>query len=109
MAWFRPQSLLDKSYEIGILLKGIDGVAELIGGLLLWLVSPSSIDNFARWLTQHELDHDPHDFVANHILQYGHHLAQGHNLFAILFLLTHGLVKVVLVVCLLLNKRWAYP
>ena len=30
-------------------------------------------------------------------------------LFGAMYLLTHGLVKVVLVVALLLNKLWAYP
>ena len=30
-------------------------------------------------------------------------------LFGAVYLLTHGLVKVVLVVALLLNKLWAYP
>ena len=30
-------------------------------------------------------------------------------MFASLYLLSHGLVKVVLVICLWLNKLWAYP
>jgi len=109
MEWFRPRTLLDKTYEIGIILKGIDGVAELIGGLFLWLVSPTAINGLTRFLTQNELAENPHNFFATHILHYGTELAKGHNTFAIAFLLTHGLVKVVLVTCLLMNKLWAYP
>ncbi|HSX07615.1 MAG TPA: DUF2127 domain-containing protein [Candidatus Saccharimonadales bacterium] len=109
MAWFRPQTLLDKTYEIGIIIKGIDGVAELIGGILLLAVPPSAINDLIEWLAQSEFGHEPHSFVTTHILQYGHHLAEGHNAFAVAFLLTHGLVKVVLVACLLRNKLWAYP
>jgi len=55
-----------------------------------------------------ELQEDPHDFFAMHVLHYGQQLAGGHNTFAILFLLTHGLVKIVLVVALLRNLSWSY-
>jgi len=109
MDWFRPQTLLDKTYEVGIIIKGIDGTLELLGGILVLTLSPGAITGITRLLTQHEIQEDPHDFIATHILKFGHHLAHGPNYFAAAFLLTHGLVKVVLVTCLLLNKLWAYP
>jgi len=109
MPWFKPKNLLDKSYEIGIIIKGIDGTLELIGGILVLALSPHAINGITRFLTESALQENPHNLIATHIVKAGHHLAAGHNLFAAAFLLTHGLVKVVLVVCLLLNKRWAYP
>ncbi len=109
MSWFRPKTLLDKTYEIGILIKGIDGVLELLGGILLAAVPPHAFGSLAQRLTHDELSSNPHDFWATHVLHYGQHLASGHSWFAILFLLTHGLVKVVLVAALLRNKLWAYP
>lgn len=109
MDWFRPTTLLDKTYEIGIIIKGIDGILELIGGILVLTLSPGAINGITHFLTEHELQQDPHDFIANHILGLSHHLVQGPNYFAAAFLLTHGAVKVFLVTCLLLNKIWAYP
>lgn len=109
MTWFHPKSLLDKTYEIGILIKGIDGLSEFVAGMLLWLVPPHAVIRLTTWLTHDELQQDPHDFFATHILHYGQHLATGHNTFAILFLLTHGLIKIVLVVALLRNLKWSYP
>jgi len=109
MPLFRPQTLLDKAYELGSIIKGIDGVLELIGGLLVLTISPHTINGITQFLTQDALQENPHNFIATHIAKAGHHLAAGHNLFAAAFLLTHGLVKVVLVACLLLNKLWAYP
>jgi len=109
MPLFRPQTLLDKTYEIGIIIKGIDGVIELIGGILVLVLSPGTILNISQFFTQDALQKNPHNFLANHIDKAGHHLASGQTTFAALFLLTHGLVKVVLVTCLLLNKLWAYP
>lgn len=109
MERFRPQGLLDRAYEIGIVIKGIDGVLELMGGIAVLVITPGTVNWITRLLTQRELREDPHDFIATHILRLGHHLAYGHNYFAAAFLLTHGAVKVFLVVCLLLNKLWAYP
>jgi uncharacterized membrane protein len=35
MPWFRLRDLLDQTFEVGIILKGLDGVLEALGGLLL--------------------------------------------------------------------------
>ena len=109
MPLFHPKTLLDKTYEIGIIIKGIDGILELAGGILVLTLSPGMITGITRFLTENALQTDPRNFIATHIAHFGHHLAAGHNIFAAAFLLTHGLVKVVLVTCLLLNKLWAYP
>lgn len=109
MKLFKPTTLLDKFYEAGIIIKGIDGSLELIGGLLVLLVPRNVIEHLTNVLTHNELANDPHDFLANHIAHAGHQLATGSHWFAAAFLLTHGLVKVGLVVALLLQKLWAYP
>lgn len=106
---FKPTDLLDKFYELGILIKGFDGLVELIGGVLLLTLSSGTILHITDSLTRSELGENPHDFLALHAQHIGQQLAQGHNGFAALFLLTHGAVKVGLVICLLLNKLWAYP
>lgn len=108
MAWYHPKSWLDRIYEVGLYIKGFDGTLELIGGILL-MAPPSVITGAARFLTQHEISQDPHDFIATHILAFGESLAHEQHLFASLFLLTHGAVKVALVVALLKQKLWAYP
>ena len=107
--WFHPRTLLDKTYEIGILFKGFDGTLEIIGGVLLWVISSDTINGWTRALTEDTLAHNPHDFVATHILRYGHQLANGQKGLAVLFLLSHGIVKVAMVIALLRQKRWAYP
>lgn len=109
MAWFHPKTLLDKTYEIGIIIKGVDGTLELVSGILILTLSSDTILRITHFLTQNELHQDPNNFIATHIVKLGDHLANGQNIFAALFLLSHGLVKVVMVTCLLLNKMWAYP
>ena len=106
---FKPHDWLDRVFEIGIIAKGLNGAVELLGGLLLLFVTPDRIRHLAVSLTRVELSEDPHDFIATHLLHTTNGLTGNAVLFGAVYLLTHGAVKVVLVVALLLNKLWAYP
>lgn len=109
MTWFKPKSLLDKAFEYGIILKGIDGLLELIAGILLFFVTPSAIQGFIGVITQKELLEDPHDLIANFLIHSSAHITTGATMFAIIYLLVHAGVKLTAVIGLLRNKMWAYP
>ena len=109
MNWFKSGDLLDRAFAVGIILKGLDGVLEIVGGVLLLVVSPTTIDTLSRALTQHELSEDPHDFLATHLLHAAGSLTGSSLKFGAAYLLLHGVVKVVLVAALLRDKIWAYP
>lgn len=106
---FRQGDLLDRAFLVGIILKGLDGLLEVAGGLLLLLISPTTIADVARAVTQHELSEDPHDFLATHLLHATGTLTGSALAFGAVYLLSHGLVKIVLVAALLRNQLWAYP
>jgi uncharacterized membrane protein len=106
----RPLSpALDKTFKIGLVLKGLDGVLEIAGGLLLLFLSPHTIEHLVRMLTAHELSQDPHDLIARYLLHTASHLTTGTTLFGAVYLLSHGVTKVVLVALVLRDKLWAYP
>ena len=100
---------LHRYFRWAILLKGLDGLLELAGGLLLWVTSPAAIGAFVATLTQHELSTDPHDLVANWLLGATSHLTADGLAFGTVYLLAHGVVKVVLAVAVLREKHWAFP
>jgi uncharacterized membrane protein len=100
---------LDDTFKVSVTLKGIDGALEIVGGAVLLFVRPTTLDQLARSLTQHELAQDPHDFLARHVLHSAGQLTHGSTLFAAVYLLSHGIAKVVLVVALLRDQLWAYP
>jgi uncharacterized membrane protein len=100
---------LDKTFKIGLVLKGLDGVLEVIGGILLLFLSPQAIQHFVRVLTAHELSEDPHDLIARSLLHTTAHLSHGTTLFGAIYLLSHGIAKIVLVALVLKDKLWAYP
>lgn len=106
---FKPESWLDRVFAVGIIGKGLNGAVELVGGLLLLFVSPALIHSVVVALTQEELSEDPGDVIASHVLHTANGLTGNAVLFGSIYLFAHGIVKVVLVIALLLNKFWAYP
>lgn len=108
-ARFRPQTGLDRVFEIGIIAKGLNGAAELVGASSCCWSPPDKIHHLVAVLTQGELSEDPKDVVAHYLLRTSDGLTGDAVLFGAAYLFVHGLVKVVLVVALLRNKLWAYP
>jgi uncharacterized membrane protein len=96
-------------FVASVAFKGAHALIEIVGGLALYLVSTQAIVTTIIRFGGDRLVEDPDDWVANQLL----HFAQGfsveaHNFYAF-YLLSHGIVKSVLVVGLLREKLWAYP
>ena len=96
-------------FAISVIGKGVDGLLEIVGGILLLAVSPAAVGRLVRILTQHELSEDPRDVVAGYLLRSTRHLSAGAKTFGAIYLLGHGLVKMGLVTALLHKRPWAYP
>jgi uncharacterized membrane protein len=104
-----PRGLLDWAFLVGIIGKGLDGLVELAGGILLLALSPATIDRLVAGLTRHELSKDPTDWVATHLVRLAQGLTGSTARFVGVYLLAHGVVKVALVAAVLRDRRWAYP
>jgi len=96
-------------FVISVLLKGLHAFIECIGGLALYLVSTDTIEALVKRATQEELLEDPKDFVATHLLTAAQQFSVGTKTFYAFYLLSHGLIKLLLVVGLLRNQLWSYP
>jgi uncharacterized membrane protein len=109
IAWHLDEHRIHQAFLIGVILKGLHALVECVGGIALYLVSTQTIAHWVDVLTQEELTEDPRDFVATHLLSAAQHLSVGTQSFYAFYLLSHGLVKVLLVAGLLKEKLWAYP
>jgi uncharacterized membrane protein len=96
-------------FKIGVALKGLDGALEAVAGFALLFTSTAALRKLVDWLTAGELQEDPTDFVANHLVNFFHHLSINTKHFASIYLLIYGVAKVGLVAGLLRGKLWAYP
>ena len=100
---------LHKAFQISVFLKGGHAALELIGGVGLAFVSAGTITNLIVSLVQEELKEDPHDIIANYLFTFAQQLSVKSKTFAAFYLLSHGVVKLILVAELLRKKLWAYP
>jgi uncharacterized membrane protein len=105
----RRQQLRERLFRTSVLLKGLNGALEIVGGVALFAVSPAFILRTVALLTQDELAEDPRDFVANYFLHAASHLSLSGQHFAAIYLFSHGVIKIGLVWSLLEHKLWAYP
>jgi uncharacterized membrane protein len=106
---FLRRSPVQIAFDVGIFFKGFDGVLEIVGGLLLFLVKPETISRIISALTQHELNEDSHDLVARALGRLADQVSADSQTFAGVYLLSHGVIKVFLVEALFRGRLWAYP
>src|SRR5258708_25044487 len=100
--------VLHRFFELGMLIKGIDGGLELAGGFLLILPPPAAINRVVFFLVKGELKEDPTDLVAN-LLLHTTRSAIDVRVPASVFLIVHGIVKLALVGGLATDRLWSYP
>jgi uncharacterized membrane protein len=94
---------------VSILLKGLVSLVEIIAGTVALFVPVSFFANILLRIAQSELIEDSSDFIAAHLFQFAQQFAVTSGTFIAVYLLSRGLIKLVLVVALLKNQLWAYP
>ena len=106
----RSERRVYRFFEAAVFLKGVNAILEISGGLLVLLIHPAFVRKVAEYFTAEELGQDPNDFIASHLRTFAEqYAAVGHHLFAAFYLLSHGIVKFILVIGLLKGKLWSYP
>ena len=87
------RSKVHVAFEVGVILKGLNGLVELIGGVLLLVFPANAIQQFVVHLTHWNVQH----------------LSEHDKTFGAIYMLSHGVIKAVLVYALLKEKVWAFP
>jgi len=103
----RRRSREETFFKVGIWLKGVNGALELLVGSLL-LFSPHRLLNHGVAIL---VAHGGRAGIGGLFDQAGSSLARVETGFSfpVFYLLSHGVVKLFLAICLLRDARWAYP
>ena len=96
-------------FEVSIILKGLHALIEVAGGIAFYLISAQTVLDWTNWLTRNELVEDQRDWLATHLLAAAQGLTGSTQSFYAFYLLSHGLIKIVLVIGLLRRNMLAYP
>jgi len=103
------EKYLHRVFEISLIIKATVAFLEIIGGVVVFFVSQQFVLNLVVAVTQDERAEDPRDFIANYLLHSAQNFSLSAQHFAALFLLSHGVIKMFLIVGLLREKLLYYP
>jgi uncharacterized membrane protein len=100
--------IIDRIFDIGILIKSFFGFFEVFTGIVLAISGRLVVNNLVIALTQQEISEDQNDSIANYLIKTANNFSAGSHIFPVVYLLFHGIVNIFLAVALLKNKLWAY-
>ena len=103
------ETYIHRLFDIGLILKGIHSVIEIVGGFLVLFISQQFIVNLVLSFTHGELSEDPKDFISNYLITTARGFSVNSQHFIAFYLLSHGIIKAFLVINLFKEKIWAYP
>ena len=105
----RVARLLHRLFEASLVVKGLLAGAETLAGLGLLVTSGGLVRRFVDGLTRYEIAEDPTDRLATAARHYAEALSFQTQHFYALYLLSHGILKLLMVAALAAGALWAYP
>ena len=104
------RTITDRLYFIGVSVKGVDGIVEFLLGLALLFVPSlphAALEAAASKASSGAIPFG--QFISTYLENLDGTLAQWGTWLVIAYLIAHGAIKVLLVVCLLLRLHRVYP
>lgn len=97
------------AFEISLTLKGAFALAEIAASIFAYFATRQFLLDLVRAITRTELTEDPRDFVANYLLHAAQGLSVSSQHFTAFYLLSHGVIKLWLIIGLWQKKLGYYP
>lgn len=109
MSGAMQEKRIHQIFVLSVALKGLHALFEIVAGIALYLVSTQTIvGRISRWSSR-AIAEERHDWIATRLLHFSQNFSVSQHHFFAFYLLSHGLIKGVLVGGLLKEKLWAYP
>jgi len=105
----KQEQYLHRFFEISLVLKALFAAGETLAAIGAYFATPRFLSQITGMITQAELTEDPQDIVANYLVHWGQHLSVSTQRFMAMYLLSHGAIKLWLIVGLLRERLWYYP
>lgn len=106
---FLEEKYLHRVFEVSLVLKAVFAVAEILAGIAAYFVTQQFLFRLVERMTREELLEDPRDFIANYLFQSAQHFSVSARNFTAVYLLSHGVIKLWLIIGLLRQKHGYYP
>lgn len=101
--------LFHNLFKITILLKGIAGFFEILGGIILLFFATRPLEYVLDLILSHELVSYKGDIIAEALLSFVSNISRNVQIFGAIALLAFGTINILLVFGLWRRKLWAFP
>jgi uncharacterized membrane protein len=105
----KDKSFVHRAFWVSLFVKGIDGALQLAGGIIALVVEPGTLGRAYRYLTRFLLGSNTHNVEAAFIKDAAQQFNMSVEILVSIYLLTHGVIKVLLVYGLLKERLWVFP
>lgn len=98
-------NIVHVTFDIGLLLKAIEAILEIASGIGLIFVTPEVMRNLGTFITEY-MANAP---MADKLAEFANSFSVDAQRFVVFYMLSHGIVKMVVIAMLWRQKLWAYP
>lgn len=105
----RREQRIHRFFEITLVLKALFAVGEIVAAIGVFVVPLDKVADFVGAVTSTELAKHPHDIVAAHLATWAQNLSVDTKHFVAFYLLSHGAVKLWVIIGLMRERLWYYP
>jgi uncharacterized membrane protein len=95
-------------FRISLIVKVTQGCLEVVLGVLFLYVKTDTIALLFQEFIRDELAENSYSKTSNFIIQTGNSIIAAGSLFIGIYLLSHGIVKLLLIIGVIKKKLWAY-
>lgn len=106
---FLEEKNIHRAFEVSLVLKGAFAIAEIVTGIGVYFVTQQFVFKLVERITREELLEHPRDLVANYLFQSAQNFSVSTRQFTAFYLLSHGVIKLWLIIGLLRAKLSYYP
>ena len=96
-------------FDIGLLMKTVFASLEVISGTALIFLNPEKMSRLIILISKEELSEDPKDIIMNYLISFSRVFSINMQYFTMIYLLSHGIIKLSVIFLLWKKKLWAYP
>jgi len=95
----------DVLFRIGLFFKAVDSLFEVVGGLIL--TTPTKLSRYILAISKHEAFRH-HQVLAGRLDRLAETVTNHPSMPEAIYLMIHGLAKVILIAAIIRGKRWGY-
>lgn len=106
----RKEKFFELLFTLSMILKGIDGIIELLGGIAFAALNKEKmLQWFYDFLMKQKAFDISNETILNWVTAFSHALQTNVRVFITIILIGNGLIKIVMAIALLMRKYAAFP